>query len=147
MTTAHIPMTPAIPPVTGAAAANPGSWSAQVGGSVPWFLRGEGLAALIGGILGYAYLGGPWLALVPLLLLPDVAMVGYLRGARLGSLIYNLGHNFGTAGVVLGLGLWLGIGWLAVAGSILVAHIGMDRLFGYGLKYPTTFKDTHLQHV
>jgi hypothetical protein len=27
------------------------------------------------------------------------------------------------------------------------AHIGMDRLLGYGLKYPTDFKDTHLQRV
>ena len=30
---------------------------------------------------------------------------------------------------------------------IWLAHIGMDRLLGYGLKYPTAFKDTHLQRV
>ncbi len=28
-----------------------------------------------------------------------------------------------------------------------VAHIGMDRTLGYGLKYQTNFKDTHLQKV
>ena len=60
---------------------------------------------------------------------------------------YNLAHNLVTAGALLGLGLWLGVGWLAVAGSVALAHVGMDRLSGYGLKYPTTFKDTHLQHV
>ena len=124
-----------------------GSWTAQVGGHVRWFLRAEALAILIAGIVGYGYLGGPWLALVPLLLVPDVAMVGYVRNVRLGSLTYNIGHNLGTAGIALGLGLWLGVGWLAVAGSVLVAHIGMDRLLGYGLKYPTVFKDTHLHHV
>ena len=35
---------------------------------------------------------------------------------------------------------------LAVA-LIWLGHIGVDRLIGYGLKYPTAFKDTHLQRV
>jgi hypothetical protein len=30
---------------------------------------------------------------------------------------------------------------------IWFAHIGMDRTVGYGLKYPTEFKDSHLQRV
>jgi len=30
---------------------------------------------------------------------------------------------------------------------VWLAHIGFDRFFGYGLKYPTGFKDTHLQRV
>ena len=30
---------------------------------------------------------------------------------------------------------------------IWLAHTGADRLFGYGLKYPTAFKDTHLSRV
>ena len=33
---------------------------------------------------------------------------------------------------------------MVLAGAILVAHAGMDRLAGYGLKYPTAFGDTHL---
>jgi hypothetical protein len=41
----------------------------------------------------------------------------------------------------------LAAGWLALAGCILVAHIGMDRLLGYGLNHPTTFNDTHMQHA
>jgi hypothetical protein len=36
---------------------------------------------------------------------------------------------------------------LLSAALIWLAHIGMDRALGYGLKYPTTFKDTHLGHV
>jgi Domain of unknown function (DUF4260) len=32
-------------------------------------------------------------------------------------------------------------------GLIWLAHIGIDRVLGYGLKYPTGFKDTHLSRV
>jgi hypothetical protein len=27
---------------------------------------------------------------------------------------------------------------------IWIGHIGFDRVLGYGLKYPTAFRDTHL---
>jgi hypothetical protein len=30
---------------------------------------------------------------------------------------------------------------------ISATHIGVDRPIGYGLKYPSGFKDTHLQRV
>ena len=115
--------------------------------AVRTILRAEGLPLFIAGAAAYGTLGGPWLAFVPLLLAPDLSAIGYVRGTRLGSLTYNLAHNLVTAGGLLGLGLWLGVGWLAIAGTVAVAHIGMDRLAGYGLKYPTTFKDTHFQHV
>jgi len=36
--------------------------------------------------------------------------------------------------------------WIPYA-LIWLAHIGIDRALGYGLKYPTFFRDTHLQHV
>ena len=110
-------------------------------------LQAEGLPIFVAGTAAFGMLGGPWLAFVPLLLVPDLSMVGYLRDTRLGALTYNAAHNLVTAGALLGVGLWLGIGWLAIAGSVAVAHIGMDRLSGYGLKYPTRFKDTHFQHV
>ena len=115
--------------------------------AVRTILRAEGLPLLVAGAAAYGTLGGPWLAFVPLLLAPDLSAIGYVRDTRLGSMTYNLAHNLVTAGALLGLGLWLGVGWLAIAGSVSVAHIGMDRLAGYGLKYPTTFKDTHFQHV
>jgi hypothetical protein len=120
---------------------------ATPGSAVRTILRAEGLPIFIAGAVGFGALGGPWLAFVPLLLAPDLSAVGYVRGISLGSMTYNLAHNLVTAGALLGLGLWLGVGWLAIAGTVAVAHIGMDRLSGYGLKYPTTFKDTHLQRV
>ena len=123
------------------------SWSSQVGGQVSTFLRAESIAVFVAGAAAYGVLGGAWLAFIPLLLVPDASMVGYLRDTRLGALTYDLGHNLATAGIALGLGLWLSAPSLALAGAVLVAHIGMDRTLGYGLKYPTSFKDTHLQHV
>ncbi|HEX7474221.1 MAG TPA: DUF4260 domain-containing protein [Candidatus Limnocylindrales bacterium] len=110
-------------------------------------IQAEGLPIFIAGAVAFGALGGAWPAFVPLLLVPDLSMVGYLRDTRLGALTYNLGHNLVTAGVLLVLGLGIGVGWLAIAGSVALAHVGMDRLLGYGLKYPTTFKDTHIQHV
>ncbi len=114
---------------------------------VDLILRAEALAIFVAGVLAYLQLNGHPLWLLPLLLLPDVSMVGYLGGPRLGAITYNLGHN-----LVLGLAL-VGIGWLAalaplaLAGAIAIAHVGMDRSLGYGLKLPTDFKDTHLGRI
>ena len=74
-------------------------------------------------------------------------MVGYLGGPHTGAITYNLAHNWATGGAILGLGLLASIPALALAGVILVAHTGVDRLLGYGLKYPTAFQDTHLGRI
>ena len=110
-------------------------------------LRLEGVAAFGAGVALYLAHGGPWLALIPLLLVPDVSMAGYLRDARLGSLLYNLVHNWALGLAVLGLGLATAQPWLVIAGAVLVAHVGMDRVFGYGLKLPTSFQETHLGRI
>ena len=92
-----------------------------------------------------SYLG--LLALIPLLLVPDISMVGYLRDPRLGAVLYNLVHNWALGLAVLGVGWWSGQPWLLLAGAVLVAHVGMDRVFGYGLKLPTSFQETHLGRI
>jgi hypothetical protein len=111
------------------------------------WLRLEGAAAFVAGVALYGWLGAPWLLALPLLLVPDVSMVGYLRGPRLGALTYNVVHNWAVGLAVLGLGLATGIGAISVAGAILIAHVGMDRTMGYGLKLPTSFQDTHLGRI
>jgi Domain of unknown function (DUF4260) len=108
------------------------------------WLRIEGVAALAAGAALYLHLGGPLLWLVPLVLGVDISMVGYVGGPRLGAVVYNLAHNWATGVAVLALALWLGSPPLALLGAILVAHTGMDRAMGYGLKYPGAFADTHL---
>jgi hypothetical protein len=111
---------------------------------VRWWLRLEGFAGLAVGWLAWQAQGGELAWFIPLLLVPDVGMLGYLRGNHVGAITYNLIHNWFVGGVVLGLGLWLVSQPLTMAGAVLVAHTGIDRVMGYGLKYPTSFKDTHL---
>ncbi len=115
--------------------------------SVDWVLRVESLATFVAGVLLYVQLSGNALFLLPLLLVPDISMVGYLGGPRLGAITYNLAHNLVTALVVLAIGWLAAIAPLALAGAILVAHVGMDRTLGYGLKLPTDFRDTHLGRI
>jgi hypothetical protein len=108
------------------------------------WLRVEGVTVLAAGVGLYLHLGGAPIALVPLLLAVDISMVGYLVGPRPGALIYNLAHNWAAGVAVLALAWWLGSPAIGLVGAILVAHTGMDRAAGYGLKYPTAFADTHL---
>ena len=112
----------------------------------PW-LRMEGLAVFAAGFVGFLALGLPWYAFALLLLVPDVSAIGYLRGPRIGAIVYNVAHDLFTGVAIAGIGLATGILPLAAFGAILVAHSGMDRLAGYGLKLPTSFQDTHLGRI
>ncbi|MEO5918031.1 MAG: DUF4260 domain-containing protein [Candidatus Limnocylindrales bacterium] len=118
--------------------------------TTPWvrrWLRAEGIAALVGGFAAWLALGAPWPVFFALLLVPDISMVGYLADRHVGAISYNIGHNWAVGGLVLGLGIVLTVPAVTLAGVILVAHTGMDRAFGYGLKYPTSFQDTHLGRI
>ena len=111
------------------------------------WLRLEGVAAFAAGLAVFVAAGGPWLLAIPLLLVPDISAIGYLGGPRLGAFTYNLIHNWAIGLAVLGLGTWTGNSLLILAGAILVAHVGMDRAAGYGLKLPTSFHETHLGRI
>jgi hypothetical protein len=112
------------------------------------FLRSEGLVLLAGALAFYfAGLDEPWW-LVPLLLLaPDLLMVGYAASSRVGAVLYDLAHSYpapallGAVATVADEPLWQGVA------LIWFAHIGMDRALGYGLKYETDFRDTHLGRI
>jgi hypothetical protein len=120
------------------------------GAVVGWpriWLRLEGFAALLAGAALYLRSDGDPIWLVPLVLAVDVSMVGYLAGPGPGSITYNLAHNWAVALLVIGAGVFLAVPALVLAGAVLVAHVGFDRLAGYGLKYPTGFSDTHLGRI
>jgi hypothetical protein len=112
--------------------------------AVRGWLRLEGAAAFVAGLAVYLWLGGPWLLLLPLLLLPDASAAGYLAGPRIGALTYNIVHNWAFGLAILGVGAALASTPLLLVGAIACAHVGMDRAVGYGLKLPTSFQDTHL---
>jgi MYXO-CTERM domain-containing protein len=73
--------------------------------TVRGWLRLEGAAVFVAGLVVYGQLGAPWWLALPLLLLPDVSAAGYLAGPRIGALSYNVVHNWAFGLAVLGLGL------------------------------------------
>jgi hypothetical protein len=110
-------------------------------------LRLEGLALFVGALVLYFDLDFDWVLLVVLFLAPDISFAGYLAGPRIGSWFYNALHTtVGPIGLVI-LGVLTDTDWCVQLALIWLAHIGLDRLLGYGLKYPNDFKDTHLSRV
>jgi multisubunit Na+/H+ antiporter MnhB subunit len=112
------------------------------------FLRLEALAVVVAAVA--LYFDGDYAAwaFFAFLLAPDLAFAGYLAGARVGAVVYNLAHTY-VWPVALAAGCLLsGEAGLPVQIALIwAAHIGVDRILGYGLKYPTAFKDTHLGRV
>jgi len=107
----------------------------------------EEAAALLITIFAYQHLQYSWLLFALLFLTPDLFMLGYLLNVRIGAAIYNLAHTL-TLPLALLLASYIQHWRLAPAIALIwIAHIAFDRLLGYGLKYPTHFKDTHLQHI
>jgi Domain of unknown function (DUF4260) len=109
-------------------------------------LRLEGVTVLLVSIALYRQSHASWLLFALLFLAPDLFMLGYLANSRAGAALYNAAHTLLTPGLLLAIGFLAGKPFLPVA-LIWTAHIGFDRVLGYGLKYPSHFKDTHLQHV
>ena len=111
-------------------------------------LRLEGFALGLVAAAAYFALDGSPLLFVVLVVAPDVSMVGYLVDSAWGSRLYNLAHGLTLPVLLLGLGFWTGT-WLATAGGLAwVAHVGADRTFGLGLKYPdASFGETHFQRL
>jgi Domain of unknown function (DUF4260) len=110
-------------------------------------LRLEGAAVFAASLYLYRSAGGSWGFFFLLCLWPDLSMLGYLANARLGARLYNLVH---TDLWPLALGMYAYVAhrpMMMLFALIWLAHIGWDRTLGYGLKYPTFFKDTHLQRV
>ena len=130
-----------------APAETPGQPDGTVTGTPRRWLRLEGAVLLAGSLIAYSATGQPWW-LVPLTLLaPDLLMVGYLHGTRLGAQLYNLAHATALPAAMVGLGWWQSRPLVLALGLIWLAHIGIDRLLGYGLKYGDHFQHAHLGHL
>jgi hypothetical protein len=95
----------------------------------------------------FAKLNYAWWVYPVLLFTPDLSMLGYLGGTKIGALTYNFVHH-----KALGIGIFIA-GTLLInqplqlAGIILFGHSSMDRILGYGLKYEDSFQHTHLGMV
>lgn len=107
-------------------------------------LKLEELGQFLLGIFLFNQLDYPWWIFPALLLLPDISMLGYIVNTRIGAVLYNLFHHKLIGILILLIGFWQDISLLSLIGVILFSHSAMDRIFGYGLKFPDDFKHTHL---
>ena len=110
-------------------------------------LRLEGLALFLLATVAYAHTGLSWWLYAVLFFSPDVSFAGYLAGPRLGAVAYNALHTTLGPALLAGLGLSLESSMLLGIAAIWAAHIGFDRMLGYGLKYASGFNDTHLGRI
>lgn len=95
--------------------------------------------------IGFYYVNEfSWIVFIIFLLAPDVGMVGYVVNNKMGAYIYNIFHTYTIPLILVGVSILMKVDILLLVGLIWSAHIGMDRSLGYGLKYSTGFKDTHL---
>ena len=111
--------------------------------SVSILLRIEGGVAGSAAVAAYAFLGAPWWLFAALLLVPDIAMLGYVRSPRTGAALYNLVHNYLGPALLAGFGFGMHQPLAMAIAAIWVAHIGLDRAMGFGLKIGD-FQHTHL---
>jgi hypothetical protein len=121
--------------------------SGRVTGGVRWLLRCEGLALFLTACALYDIWGGPWWLFIALFLAPDLSFAAYLIGAKFGAVIYNAVHTTIVPIVLMGIGAALAVPLLTSIATIWLAHIGLDRAFGYGLKYDAGFGFTHLGRI
>ena len=110
-------------------------------------LKLEELAAFLLGIYAFSLLHFHWSTFFLLFFLPDLSMLGYLVGNRIGAFLYNIFHHKGIAILSYMTGIYLDQTELQLLGVILFSHAAFDRVLGYGLKYEKGFKFTHLGEI
>ena len=118
-----------------------------VTGGPKTLLRLEGLTLFAGMTLLYAVWDGSWWVYALLFLAPDLSFAAYLAGPKVGAIVYNAAHSYMAPMTLMTTGFALSSPLVLSIGMIWLAHIGMDRALGYGLKYSAGFGFTHLGRV
>ena len=120
---------------------------AAAAGGVRALLRLEGAVVLGVALAAYAQFGAGWGVFALWLLAPDLSLLGYVAGARVGAALYNAAHSYAGPVVLLAFGVLAATPWAVAGGLIWLTHIGLDRALGYGLKYAAGFAFTHLGRI
>jgi hypothetical protein len=115
-------------------------------GAVRVWLRLEGLVALLVALWFYAQHPAGWVLFATLFLVPDLSLVAYVAGPRMGARTYNAVHSYSLPLGLLLVGTTLE-GRLSPLALIWLAHISFDRALGFGLQYPTGVGETHLGRI
>jgi len=118
-----------------------------VTGGVRIMLRLEGLVLFAAMTALYATWGGSWWVYALLFLVPDLSFLAYLSDAKFGALVYNAAHSYMAPVTLLTLGFGFASTLTLTIAMIWLAHIGIDRALGYGLKYSAGFNFTHLGRI
>jgi hypothetical protein len=119
----------------------------SVTGGVRLLLRLEGLTLFLGMTLLYAVWGGSWWVYALLFLAPDLSFAGYLLGPKEGAVIYNAAHSYMAPMSLMTAGFATAEPLVLSIAMIWLAHIGIDRALGYGLKYWAGFGFTHMGRI
>jgi len=126
--------------------ANTESATAVTGG-LRTLLRLEGLALFGGMTLLYVVWDGSWWVYAVLFLAPDLSFAAYLAGPRAGAIVYNAAHSYLAPMALMTTGFAIDQPLVLSIAMIWLAHIGVDRALGYGLKYGAGFGFTHLGRI
>ena len=118
-----------------------------VTGGVRMLLRLEGLTLFAGMTLLYAVWDGSWWVYAILFLVPDLSFAAYLAGPRFGAIVYNAAHSYMAPMALMVAGFGMASPLTLSIAMIWLAHIGIDRALGYGLKYSAGFAFTHLGRI
>jgi hypothetical protein len=118
-----------------------------VTGGLRTLLRLEGLTLFAGMTLLYAVWGGSWWVYFVVFLAPDLSFAAYLAGPRVGAILYNAAHSYMAPMALMTIGFGMSSPLTLSIAMIWLAHIGIDRALGYGLKYSAGFGFTHLGRI
>lgn len=121
--------------------------ASAVSGGLRTMLRLEGLTLFVGMTLLYAVWEGSWWVYALLFLAPDLSFVAYLASPRAGAIVYNAAHSYMAPVALMTSGFALSSPLVLSIAMIWLAHIGIDRALGYGLKYSAGFSFTHLGRI
>jgi len=118
-----------------------------VTGGLRTLLRLEGLTLFAAMVLLYVVWGGSWWVFAILFFAPDLSFLAYLAGPRFGAIVYNAAHSTMAPMALMAAGFGMAAPLVFSIAVIWLAHIGIDRALGYGLKYTTGFSFTHLGRI
>ena len=130
-----------------ASVAASGAAAGAATGGLRTLLRLEGLTLFVGMTLLYAFWEGSWWVYAILFLAPDVSFLGYLASPKVGAILYNAAHSYLAPMALITSGFALSSPLVLSVAMIWLAHIGLDRALGFGLKYFAGFSLTHLGRI
>jgi hypothetical protein len=124
-----------------------------VTGGVKWILRLEGLAIFLYALFCFftpeIFARMSWGLILALFLVPDLSFFGYLINKKVGAVCYNIMHSY--VGIFCVFPFYCSssnvLWFVHPVGMLWVAHIGLDRFLGFGLKYSEGFEYTHLGKI